>query len=78
MSTRDRILSLFRAQTDSFISGQEISKALNVSRAAVWKQVEALRGLGFTIEARHSRGYRLVDIQTCCWPLTLKRDSTVS
>ncbi|SHJ96541.1 BirA family transcriptional regulator, biotin operon repressor / biotin-[acetyl-CoA-carboxylase] ligase [Malonomonas rubra DSM 5091] len=61
MTSRDKILSLFRSHPDAFISGQEISQQLNISRAAVWKQVELLREQGFEIEAQRSKGYRLVD-----------------
>ncbi len=61
MSTRDRILNLFRLKKDAYLSGQEISDQLNISRAAVWKQVKALRELGFIIDAKHSQGYRLID-----------------
>lgn len=60
MSTRDKILELFRDHTDSYLSGQEISRLLNISRAAVWKQVKTLRKLGFEIEAKTSQGYRLL------------------
>ena len=60
MSSRDPILSLFRRNLGEFVSGREISAELNVSRAAVWKQVEQLRDLGFEIEAQRSRGYRLL------------------
>jgi BirA family biotin operon repressor/biotin-[acetyl-CoA-carboxylase] ligase len=61
LTSRDKILSLFRSNPETFISGQEISQTLNVSRAAVWKQVELLREQGFAIEAQRSRGYRLLD-----------------
>lgn len=60
MTSRDKILSLFRRQPETFISGQEISQTLAISRAAVWKQVESLREQGFEIEAQRSRGYRLL------------------
>lgn len=60
MTSRDQILSLFRLKGGEFLSGQEISQTLNISRAAVWKQVEQLRDLGFEIEARRSQGYRLL------------------
>jgi BirA family biotin operon repressor/biotin-[acetyl-CoA-carboxylase] ligase len=60
LSSRDQILSLFRRKGAAFLSGQEISRTLNISRAAVWKQVEQLRELGFEIEARRSQGYRLL------------------
>ncbi len=61
MTSRDKILSLFRNNPDAFLSGQEISQQLNISRAAVWKQVELLREQGFEIEAQRSKGYRLLD-----------------
>lgn len=60
MTSRDQILSLFRRQPGEFISGQNICAELNISRAAVWKQVEMLRDHGFDIEAQRSRGYRLL------------------
>jgi len=60
LTSRDKILSLFRSRPDAFVSGQEISQTLNISRAAVWKQVELLREQGFEIEAQRSKGYRLL------------------
>ena len=60
MTSRDQILSLFRRTPGEFVSGRQISDALHVSRAAVWKQVEMLREQGFEIEAQRSRGYRLL------------------
>lgn len=43
-----------------FLSGQKISAQCGVSRAAVWKAVEALRADGYVIESVTNRGYRLV------------------
>jgi BirA family biotin operon repressor/biotin-[acetyl-CoA-carboxylase] ligase len=40
-------------------SGVALGDALAVSRAAVWKQVRALRTLGLTVAAERRRGYRL-------------------
>jgi len=62
LTSRDKILNLFRSHPDEYLSGQEISRTLDISRAAVWKQVKALRELGFEIEAKHSAGYRLVAV----------------
>ncbi len=45
--------------TDAPLSGQAMSRELKVSRAAIWKAVEALRSEGYQIEALPSRGYRL-------------------
>lgn len=54
------ILNLFRTAGDSFISGQQISRTLGISRTAVWKHIKLLRLQGFEIEAVTSRGYHLV------------------
>ncbi|MFI4970403.1 MAG: biotin--[acetyl-CoA-carboxylase] ligase [Lysobacterales bacterium] len=40
-------------------SGSELAARLGVTRAAVWKQVERLRGLGVGIAAQAGGGYRL-------------------
>ncbi|PNU20323.1 biotin--[acetyl-CoA-carboxylase] ligase [Geothermobacter hydrogeniphilus] len=56
---RQQILRLFMARQGAFISGAELSRELGVSRAAVWKQIESLRALGYRIEAARSHGYRL-------------------
>ena len=58
MSSREEVLSLLRAGED-FLSGQELSRRLGLSRAAVWKAVDALRHEGYEIEARTGLGYRL-------------------
>ncbi len=60
MASYGKILSLLRASSDQYISGQEISAVLHVSRAAVWKQIKVLREMGFEIESKHSQGYRLL------------------
>lgn len=46
--------------TDDFISGQEISEKLGVSRQAVWKSINALKEKGYEIQSVTNRGYRLV------------------
>ena len=58
--TADRILSILYESTAPFVSGEELSRTLDISRSAVWKQIKALRTLGFTISAEPSRGYKLV------------------
>lgn len=47
------------------VSGSALAQRLGVTRAAVWKQVEALRALGAPIEAAAGSGYRLA------WPLEM-------
>lgn len=40
-------------------AGEEIARTLQISRAAVWKAVNALREDGYTIDAVTNKGYRL-------------------
>ena len=58
MSSRDEVLSLLRGE-EAFLSGQELSRRLGLSRAAIWKAVDTLRREGYEIEARTGLGYRL-------------------
>jgi BirA family biotin operon repressor/biotin-[acetyl-CoA-carboxylase] ligase len=56
----DEILQLLRKHPSAFLSGQEISRRLKVSRTAVWKRLRRLRTLGYEIEASTRSGYRLI------------------
>jgi BirA family biotin operon repressor/biotin-[acetyl-CoA-carboxylase] ligase len=55
----EEILQLLRESPSSFLSGEEISSRLEVSRTAVWKRIKHLRSLGYEIEAFTRSGYRL-------------------
>ena len=57
---KDEIVKLLEAEGAEYLSGQRISDQLGVSRAAVWKAIEALRKEGYEIDSRSNRGYRLV------------------
>ncbi|MEG2086847.1 MAG: biotin--[acetyl-CoA-carboxylase] ligase [Angelakisella sp.] len=59
LSRSDRLLKLLLAGQDKAQSGQALSEQLGVTRAAVWKEVEALRQQGYRIESGTNRGYRL-------------------
>ena len=55
---RDQVAALL-ARASGYVSGQEMSRALGVTRAAVWKEIEALRAAGWPIESSTRKGYRL-------------------
>ena len=42
-----------------FHSGEAIGEVLGVSRAAVWKRLQALEAFGLSIESVKGKGYRL-------------------
>ena len=63
MMSRDLIQFLADRQ---WHSGAKIGEQFNVSRAAVWKQIESMRNYGLRVEADRGKGYRLLDdIQLC-------------
>lgn len=55
---REQVAALL-AGGSGYISGEEMSRALGVTRAAVWKEIEALRQAGWPIESSTRKGYRL-------------------
>lgn len=55
------LLDIFLEQPGQFLSGEEISKRLSISRTAVWKQINKLRNAGYEFEALPRLGYRLTE-----------------
>jgi len=58
---QNKILTLLRKEK-GYLSGEEISQHLGISRAAVWKQIEELRNQGYIIEAMPHLGYKLISV----------------
>ncbi len=56
----DILRLLFSA--DSYVSGEEISGKLNISRAAVWKNIKEIKDDGGEVEAQTNRGYKLLKL----------------
>ncbi len=54
------ILELLR-NTKEYISGQEISNQLGISRTAVWKNIQSLQNEGYRVEAVRNKGYHLLE-----------------
>lgn len=55
-----KLLDILQQMSGEYISGEEISRRLAISRTAVWKQINKLREEGYEFEAVSRRGYRLV------------------
>jgi BirA family biotin operon repressor/biotin-[acetyl-CoA-carboxylase] ligase len=68
-----------RLTSGRFISGSSLAREASVSRTAIFKQIESLRRLGYSIESSRSKGYRLVPRFDGLLPLevTTKLDSKV-
>lgn len=54
-----QVLCFLKAR-EGFVSGEEISRYLNISRSAVWKHIANLRALGYVIEAVPHLGYKII------------------
>ncbi|HDP79385.1 MAG TPA: biotin--[acetyl-CoA-carboxylase] ligase [Spirochaetes bacterium] len=61
MDNKTRILSLLKEHADRWLSGEELSDTLGLSRTAVWKYVQTLRGEGYAIESSTKKGYLLTE-----------------
>lgn len=66
------ILQLLKKDPSLFISGEELSHRLKVSRTAIWKRIRNLRSLGYEIEASTRSGYRLVRSPDLLTPAEVK------
>ena len=56
-----KILSFLKTHKSEFLSGEDMSDILKISRVAVWKDIKKIRALGYKIESKQNLGYRLLD-----------------
>lgn len=56
---KEQIVNLLKENENNFVSGEKISEALGVTRAAVWKYIKQLKEEGYNIESVSRRGYKL-------------------
>lgn len=57
-STRDHILQHLWQHQDQWVSGEELSGQLGISRTAINKHIGHLRSAGYTIESSPKKGYQ--------------------
>lgn len=58
-SKPNELLMLLLLKNNTYLSGEEISKSFGVSRTAIWKQINALRDMGYNIKSSPRLGYQL-------------------
>ncbi|NYT03830.1 MAG: biotin--[acetyl-CoA-carboxylase] ligase [Candidatus Methanofastidiosa archaeon] len=56
---KSKILEILEKK-GNYVSGEEISKEIGISRAAIWKHVKKLRELGYEIDSKTNEGYKLI------------------
>ena len=59
--SKEQILSILKQNAGQYCSGEDISRTLGISRAAVSKAVANLRKEGYVITSATNRGYLLTE-----------------
>lgn len=72
MDRKQALLNVLETE-EGYVSGSELARMLGVTRAAVWKLVQALKNDGYRIEAATNRGYRLADANDAVTELSVDR-----
>lgn len=65
---RKKILELLRKSGERPLSGEEISRQLEVSRTAIWKHIQTLKNEGYDIESVPKKGYILKESPNRLFP----------
>ena len=69
-----KVLSFFQTHDSEYLSGQDLSDVLKISRVAVWKHIKKIQTLGYKIESKQKLGYRLVSYTEKLLPWEITRD----
>jgi len=59
---QEHIIQCLKKSKGGYLSGEEISRSANISRAAIWKYMQELRKDGYEIAAVPHLGYQLVSV----------------
>ncbi len=65
-------------ECQGYASGEDLSRQLGLSRAAIWKRIQVLRGYGYRIAAKPHLGYALVKRPDRLSSQEIERDLKVS
>jgi len=68
----DKIINFFKKCGPEYVSGEDLSASLGISRTAIWKHIEKLREEGYDIIASPHLGYKLVSVPDRLTEIELK------
>ncbi|RMW39703.1 MAG: biotin--[acetyl-CoA-carboxylase] ligase [Nitrosopumilus sp.] len=54
-----KVLTFLQTHNTEYLSGQDLSDVLRISRVAVWKHIKKIQELGYTVESKQKLGYKL-------------------
>ena len=55
-----KVLKFLQTHNTEYLSGQDLSDVLRISRVAVWKHIKKIQELGYTVESKQKLGYKLI------------------
>ena len=54
------MLTFLQTHNTEYLSGQDLSDVLRISRVAIWKHIKKIQELGYTVESKQKLGYKLI------------------
>ena len=63
-----KVLSFLQSHNTEYLSGQDLSDVLKISRVAVWKHIKKIQELGYTVESKQKLGYKLTSNSDILFP----------
>lgn len=55
-----KVLTFLQTHNTEYLSGQDLSDVLRISRVAVWKHIKKIQALGYIVESKQKLGYKLI------------------
>ncbi|MGY5152116.1 MAG: biotin--[acetyl-CoA-carboxylase] ligase [Candidatus Nitrosopumilus sp. bin_6a] len=55
-----KVLRFLQTHNTEYLSGQDLSDVLHISRVAVWKHIKKIQELGYIVESKQKLGYKLI------------------
>ena len=55
-----KVLTFLQTHNTEYLSGQDLSDVLRISRVAVWKHIKKIQELGYNVESKQKLGYKLI------------------
>ena len=55
-----KVLTFLQTHNTEYLSGQDLSDVLKISRVAVWKHIKRIQELGYNVESKQKIGYKLI------------------
>ncbi len=63
-----KVLTFLQTHNTEYLSGQDLSDVLRISRVAVWKHIKKIQELGYTVESKQKLGYKLTSNSDTLYP----------